>query len=125
MTEIVAPSTTHKRSQTRRGMSPLTRRNLMHALVFIAPWIIGFCLFTAYPILASLVYSFTDHDVLTPSEFVGIANYRDLLTTDHLFFTAVKNTLYFAVVSIPLNIVLGIALALLLNLEVRGMSIYR
>jgi multiple sugar transport system permease protein len=106
-------------------MSPLSRRNLMHALVFIAPWIIGFILFTAYPILASLYYSFTDHDVLTPSEFVGISNYRDLLTTDHLFFKAVTNTLYFALVSIPLNIVLGVSLALLLNLEVRGMSIYR
>ena len=125
MTEIIVSSAPHKRSLQRRRMSPLTRRNLINGLIFITPWIIGFTLFTAYPIIASLVYSFTDHDVLTPSEFVGIANYRDLLTTDHLFFRAVMNTFYFAVVSIPLNIVLGVSIALLLNLEVRGMSIYR
>jgi multiple sugar transport system permease protein len=106
-------------------MSPLTRRNLLHGLIFVAPWIIGFTLFTAYPILASLYYSFTDHDVLTTPDFVGLANYRDLLLVDHLFFTAVRNTLYFALFSIPLTIVLSIAIALLLNLNVRGMSLYR
>ena len=125
MTDIAIPPTTQKQSSARRRMSALTRRNLRHGLIFIAPWIIGFTLFTAYPILASLVYSFTDHDVLTTSTFVGIANYRDLLTTDHLFFKAVTNTFYFALVSIPLTIVLGVSIALLLNLEVRGMSIYR
>lgn len=124
MRSVVQPTATPPR-RARWRLSPLTRRELGYGLIFIAPWVIGFMLFTAYPILASLFYSFTDHDVLTPPAFVGIANYRDLLTTDHLFFTAVRNTLYFAVFSIPLHIVLSIAIALLLNLEVRGMSLYR
>jgi multiple sugar transport system permease protein len=124
MTEITVSPAARPRP-ARRGLSPMTRRNLRHGLIFISPWIAGFTIFTAYPILASLFYSFTDHDVLTAAEFVGLANYRDLLVTDHLFLTAVKNTLYFAVVSIPLNIVLGVSIALLLNLQVRGMSIYR
>ncbi len=63
--------------------------------------------------------------MLTSPGFVGLANYSDLLTTDHLFFTAVRNTLYLALFSIPLNIVLSVSIALLLNLDVRGMSIYR
>src|SRR3954447_7523077 len=95
------------RSRRRRQLSPLTRYNLIHGLVFISPWIIGFCLFIAYPIIASAVYSFTDYDVLTPPKFIGLSNYRDLLTTDHLFFAAVFNTLYLALFSIPLNIVLS------------------
>lgn len=111
--------------RVRRRLKPLTRRNLIYGLIFISPWLIGFTLLIAYPIMASLFYSFTDYDVLTTPDFVGISNYTDLVLDDHLFFTAVKNTLYFAVVSIPLNIVLGVSIALLLNLEVRGMSVYR
>jgi multiple sugar transport system permease protein len=114
-----------ERSRQRWQLSPLTRYNLIHGLIFISPWIIGFLLFIGYPIIASAVYSFTDYDVLTSPEFVGLANYSDLLTTDHLFFTAVRNTLYLALFSIPLNIVLSVSIALLLNLDVRGMSVYR
>lgn len=113
------------RKKRRWQLSPLTRYNLIHGLVFISPWIIGFCLFIGYPIIASAIYSFTDYDVLTSPTFVGLANYSDLLTTDHLFFAAVRNTLFLALFSIPLNIVLSVSIALLLNLDVRGMSVYR
>jgi len=125
MAHLASTTSVQSRPRPRRRLSPLTRANLLHGLIFISPWMIGFALFITYPILASLRYSFTDYDVLTTPEFVGLANYRDLLTTDHLFFTAVRNTLYFALFSIPLNIVLSVAIALLLNLEVRGMSVYR
>src|SRR5436190_1589791 len=110
------------RSRRHWQLSPLTRYNLIHGLIFISPWIIGFCIFIAYPIIASAFYSFTDYDVLTPPKFIGLANYRDLLTTDHLFFAAVGNTLYLALFSIPLNIALSVSIALLLNLDVRGVS---
>lgn len=125
MAHLASTAPTVSQSRSRRRLSPLTRTNLIHGLIFISPWIIGFSLFIGYPILASLGYSFTDYDVLTTPEFIGLTNYRDLLTADHLFFTAVRNTLYFALFSIPLNIVLSVAIALLLNLNVRGMSIYR
>ena len=125
MAQSARSSARPNRSRRRWQLSPLTRYNLMHGLVFISPWIIGFCLFIGYPIIASAFYSFTDYDVLTSPKFVGLANYSDLLTTDHLFFTAVRNTLYLALFSIPLNIVLSISIALLLNLEVHGMSAYR
>lgn len=125
MAQLERPAVRFDRSRRRWQLSPLTRYNLIHGLVFISPWIIGFSLFIAYPIIASAFYSFTDYDVLTSPGFVGLANYSDLLTTDHLFFTAVRNTLYLALFSIPLNIVLSVSIALLLNLDVRGMSIYR
>src|SRR5687768_7557619 len=110
MAHTEMPTAHFDRGGRRWRLSPLTRYNLIHGLVFISPWIIGFCLFIGYPIIASAIYSFTDYDVLTSPGFIGLANYRDLLTTDHLFFTAVLNTLYLALFSIPLNIALSVSI---------------
>lgn len=101
------------------------RRDLINGLLFISPWLFGLLVFTLYPLLASLYYSFTDYNVLQPANGVGLSNFREMFTEDHLFWTAVKNTLTFAAISIPFNIVMSVCLALLLNLKVYGMSIYR
>jgi multiple sugar transport system permease protein len=110
--------------QTTRRMSKVTRRNLTYGLMFISPWIIGFLVFTLYPMVASFYYSFTDYDVLTPVKFVGLANFTDMFKNE-LFLTSLYNTLYFAIFSIPTAIVLSVMIALLLNTNVRGMSFYR
>ncbi len=99
-------------------------RNLRNGLIFIAPWIAGFAAFIAYPLGASLYYSLCDYSVLKPPVFVGTANFQDLLT-DPVFWKSLYNTLYFAVFFLPLATVLAIALALLLNTGVRGMTVYR
>jgi multiple sugar transport system permease protein len=106
-------------------MTRATRRNLRNGLLFISPWLVGFLVFTVYPMGASLYYSFTDYNVLEPPTWVGFRNYRELFTTDPLFYKAVSNTILFALVSLPLGLVLGLTLALLLNVKVRGMAIYR
>lgn len=72
-----------------------------------------------------MYYSFTDYNVLQPAKFVGVRNFSEMLAKDHLFWTAVKNTLIFALMAIPINILFSVSLALLLNLKVYGMSIYR
>lgn len=108
-----------------RRWSPAVRRDLTNGILFISPWLVGLLAFTLYPLLASLYYSFTDYNVLEPANLVGLSNYRDLLSADPLFWTAVKNTLIFAAMSLPVNIVVSVGLALLLNLKVRGMSLYR
>ncbi len=108
-----------------RRLSPSVRRNLISGLLFVSPWLIGTLIFTLYPLLASLYYSFTDYNVLEPAKVVGIRNFQELLTTDHLFWTAVRNTLIMAIFSIPLNIAFSVLLALLLNVQIRGMSFYR
>lgn len=106
--------------------SAITVRNTRNGLLFISPWIAGFLLLTVYPIGASLFYSFTDYTALNPRfHFIGIDNFRDLLTDDPNFWTSVANTLYFAAVSLPVNLFVGISLALMLNQKVRGLSIYR
>jgi len=110
---------------TRRHMSRQEKQDLLNGLLFAAPAIIGFILFVAYPIGASVYYSFTSYSILQPGRWVGLENYRELLTEDPIFYTSLSNTLYMAVVTIPLSIFLAMALAMLLNLKVRGQSFYR
>lgn len=105
--------------------SPAVRRDLINGLLFISPWLIGLLVFTLYPLLASLYYSFTDYNVLQPANLIGFSNFREMFSEDHLFWTSVQNTLIFAALSLPVNIVISVGLALLLNLKVHGMSVYR
>jgi len=101
------------------------RRDLRNGLLFVSPWLVGLCVFTLYPILASFYYSFTVYDIISPPQFAGLANYQDLLTTDPLFWKAVRNTLYYVAVAVPLYLCIALAVALLLNMKLRGMALYR
>jgi len=98
-----------------------------HALgyAFIAPWLIGFVVFTAGPFVASIYLSFTRYNIVTDPVWVGLTNYKTLLWGDPLFYKSLAVTLKYAVVAVPLGIAAGVGLALLLNLEVRGISVYR
>ncbi len=100
-------------------------RNNASGLFFVAPWLFGLLVFTLYPLLASAFYSLTDYSIVESPTWVGLGNYKELFTEYHLFYIALGNTLYFAAIDIPLGTVLAIVLALLLNIKVRGMSIYR
>ena len=92
---------------------------------FISPWLLGFLIFTAYPFLASIYFSFTRYDIVSKPAWVGLVNYRSLLYDDPLFWKSLQVTLNFALFSVPIGIVAGVGLALLLNVNVRGISIYR
>ena len=98
--------------------------NFMRGILLASPWIIGLSVFTVYPVLASLYYSFCDYSVLTPAVWTGGSNYSHLIH-DTLFWFALKNTLIYACFSIPLGLIVALALALLLNCEVRGTSFFR
>src|SRR5215472_14013921 len=100
----------------RRGLFRLTegRRNLIAGIVFASPWIIGFCLFTLYPLVSSLYYSFTNYDILQPPRWIGFNNYKTIFTGDTLIGTSLFNTFYFMIFVVPLSTVLGIAMAMLL-----------
>ncbi len=125
MTELASPTRMTKPRVRARRWSRSVRQDLINGLLFISPWLFGLLIFTLYPLLASLYYSFTDYNVLQPAKFVGTTNFTEMFGKDHLFWTAVKNTLIYALLSIPFNIVLGVSLALLLNVKVHGMSLYR
>jgi multiple sugar transport system permease protein len=105
-------------------MNARTRRDLV-GYGFIAPWLLGFLAFTAWPFLRSVYLSFTRYDVVRPPKWVGLANYRSLLTNDETFWTAGLVTLKYAVIAVPLGVAAGVILALLLNANVRGIAFYR
>lgn len=93
--------------------------------LFLLPNMIGFLLFTVLAVVASAVISLTNWDLLSPPQFVGLANYQQLLLNDPLFHKVLFNTFYFTIVSVPLAIVIALLLALALNEGIRGIALFR
>jgi multiple sugar transport system permease protein len=102
----------------------MERREERAFYLFISPWIIGFILFSAGPVLGSFVISFTQWSMLSAPSWTGPTNYQRLVN-DPLFWQALGNTLYFAVGSVGLGLILSFLLALLLNQQVKGMALFR
>jgi multiple sugar transport system permease protein len=109
----------------RTAMSRSQRRNLRNGLLFVSPWLLGFLAFALYPFLASFYFSFCDYDILSPPAWVGLANYRELMTDDPYFVTALYNTFYYTVFAVPLGVAAGVVIALLLNMRVLAVPFYR
>lgn len=99
-------------------------RHLRNGLLFASPWIIGFAIFTLYPVAASFYYSFTVYPIGQAPKWIGLQNFRDL-RDDQLFWTSLYNTAYYVVFALPLGTVWALALAFLLNVKVRGIVVFR
>ncbi len=108
-----------------RSANPNTRREAVEGYISLLPWIIGFIAFTVIPISVSLYVSMTQWTGMEPPRWIGFNNYVRMFTNDPLFWQALKVTLGFVALSLPLKLVLGLALALLLNLKVPGMNFFR
>jgi len=98
------------------GIGGMARREERWGYVFIAPWLLGFVLFTALPMAAALAFSFTDFDLRRPDEiaFVGLRNYERLLA-DRDVAQSLVTTFRFIAVTVPLNLAVGLGLAVLLT----------
>lgn len=94
-------------------------------LLFASPVIIGVLVFTFWPALQSLYYSFTDYDLFNDASWVWFRNYEMILTLDPDTWTVFKNTFIYALISIPLNLCLGYFLALAANFKVKGITTFR
>ncbi|MCF2437209.1 hypothetical protein LV779_36635 [Streptomyces thinghirensis] len=88
--------------------------------LFLAPWFVGLFGLTIYPMLDSLYLSFTDFDLLTPARWVGMDNYSKMFTDDPVFWDSVHATLLYVVVSVPLKLALALAVAMLLNRDLKA-----
>ena len=95
------------------------------AYLFLLPSFLGFLLFVVGPVLASLVLSFMDWNLINPPTFTGINNYTVLLTRDPIFSQVFWNTIYYTITVVPLQLIAGLAVALALNQAIRGVKIYR
>lgn len=93
--------------------------------LFISPFIIGFLLLTLLPMLQSLYYSFTDYSLLESPRWVGGANYVKMFTDDTSFVNAWKATFLYVFLSVPLKLAVALLLAMALNRNIRGISLYR
>jgi multiple sugar transport system permease protein len=106
----------------KRGL--LQRREARAAYVFITPWLIGFLVFTAGPMVVSLWLSFTDYSLVEPGHAVGAANYRQLLD-DPRVAKSLANTFVYAALFVPLGTVVALALAMLLHRVGRAAGFFR
>jgi multiple sugar transport system permease protein len=93
-------------------------------IVFLGPSLVGLLIFVVLPILSSLWYAFNDWNLLSPPEFIGLDNFKELLA-DASFWSALRTTITFIAIYVPLVFVLGLGLALLLNQKLRGIIIVR
>jgi ABC-type sugar transport system permease subunit len=112
-------------SWIRLGLRPRERRALAIGLLFTWPWLLHFVVLLLYPALASLYYGFTDFTILDTPHFVGLDNYRQLLTEDSEFHLAVGNTLWMLFIIVPALMAWAFLTALLANLPLRGRPVYR
>ncbi|GAB3473859.1 carbohydrate ABC transporter permease [Nocardiopsis coralliicola] len=95
------------------------------AYVFMTPWMVGAGLLTLLPMAVSLYLSFTDYDLFTTPEWVGLRNYTDMLTEDPRYWRSVGTTLLYVVVAVPLKLALALGAAMLLKNLGSGKGFYR
>lgn len=92
---------------------------------FISPFIIGFLCFTVIPMGASLFLSFTSYDLFTPPKWVGLDNYKAMLTDDEKDWGSLKVTFYYVLAGVPLRLAFALFIAVILNRAEKGVGIYR
>ncbi|MFC6315355.1 carbohydrate ABC transporter permease [Lapidilactobacillus achengensis] len=92
--------------------------------LFSTPWIIGFLAFQLYPICQAIYLSFTEYNLFDDAKWVGLQNYVDIISDENVLL-ALKNTIYMAVIGLPITIVVSIGVAVLLNLGIKGLSFFR
>ena len=108
----------------RRRRTPLARREARWAYLFLAPWIIGFLVFYAGPMVAGLWFSFTEYDVINPPEYTGLDNYLQLMS-DPAVARSLGNTVYYTALHVPLVMLISLGLALLLKRVGRLQGFFR
>lgn len=113
-----------RRSARSAPRGSLARREERAFYLFISPWIFGFLVFTLGPIIASAYFSFTNYDIAHAPKWIGAQNYQNLFS-DAIFWKSIRVTLTYALIALPLGLLCSIALAMLLNLKLPGLSLWR
>jgi multiple sugar transport system permease protein len=111
-------------ARTGRRSGGMTRQETRWAWLFLAPWVIGFVVFTGGPMIASLVLSFTEYDVISPPQVVGLENYRQLIS-DPAVAKSLGNTVFYTALHVPLAMAVSLGLALLLLRVGRASGVFR
>lgn len=110
--------------QRSRGLSARAKREEREFLVFVSPWLIGFLFFVLGPFVGAVLLGLTKYDGYNAPDWIGFTNFQNLFK-DRLFWISFRVTATYALASVPLHIALGLAIAVLLNQRVRGLSVWR
>lgn len=93
--------------------------------IFIMPWLLGFIFFTGGPIIASMLLSFCEWDLITPIKWVGLGNYIKMFTQDARYYKSLYNTVYYTFFGVPLQLAAGIGIAVLMNQKIKFIKVFR
>ncbi len=102
----------------------MDKNNTKYLYMFIWPGILGFLVFQFIPIIYAFVLSLYKYNGFTPATFIGLENYIRMFT-DKSFWQALENTLYMLVFQLPLNLIVALMLAVLLNRKLKGIGLFR
>ncbi|MGW3659981.1 carbohydrate ABC transporter permease [Streptomyces sp. NPDC005151] len=101
------------------------RRAALRTAAFMSPWLIGFCVFFAYPLISTVYFSFTQYDGFTPPKFEGLKNWSYVFNEYTLFWPALRNTLWLVVVMVSCRVVFGLGIGLLITKIKTGTGVFR
>lgn len=119
------PAGDDRQVRRRPSLGTIRRRDAIAPYLFLAPWLLGFVGVTLGPMIASLYLSLTDYNLFSTPQFIGFDNYIRMFTADPKFWISVRVTLIYVVTSVPLQLGIALALAVLLNRGLRGLPFYR
>lgn len=106
-------------------MSKIRQREARAGFLFVLPWLLSLLVFTVYPVFATTYLSFTNYSIVESPDWVGLANYREMFSADPSFWPAVSNSAFYALLSVPLGLVVSLGVAVVLNLRATGIGLYR
>ena len=109
----------------KRRLTAQSRHNNIVGYLFLAPFIIGLLVFTVYPFVYSLYLSFTEYNIVSPPQWIGIDNFVKMFTADDKFWVSFKVTLKFALVQVPLKLIFSLLVAILLSTKTKLTNVYR
>ncbi|MCB8943731.1 MAG: sugar ABC transporter permease [Ardenticatenaceae bacterium] len=102
-----------------------TRRDNISGYLFISPWLIGFFVFTLLPLVGSLYLAFTDYNLTSAPEWIGLENFRTMFFDDVRYWKSVKATFFYVFTAVPARLIFALGVAMLLNNHRKGISFYR
>ena len=113
-----------RKGKTPKNKVPYNKEETLWAMILLSPKIIGLIIFTLGPVIASFMLSFTNWDLVSKPNWVGIYNYQHLLSNE-TFIKALMNTLYYTIVSVPVSMILSLLLAIAMNQKIKGIIVFR
>jgi len=109
----------------RNKLTKTELRSAINFYAYISPWLIGFIVLTAYPMVASLYLSFTNSDMGEKADFIGLQNFIHAFTEDQQFLISFKNTLVYVLLFVPSSLIISFLIGWLLSRNIKGLGFFR